>query len=395
MQVPELSWTARAESVHGVEEALASIWRAAPPTVVGEDGESHVVARTSVLNLVAVTHSRDLAERADAAFAALAGRHPSRTILIEVRDPDGPRRIDADVFARCDLPREGGAIVCTETIRVAVGGEAGRHLASIVPQLVVHDLPVALWWPGEVPFDAADFHDVSTAAGVADRLVVDGGAWPGDGLDGVRRLGRVLDTTHGAISDFALMRQSRWREAIAAAFDEATLAPFVRSIREVEVSYAARSSLARDVGEANVVRPLYHAAWLGSRLGWTVDRALARGPDGRWEALLRRRRGGAVDVVLRPETSALTLGSTTRLAIVASMRGSELRVEVTARAEEVVVRASLDGREVLDRAYRAARRTDADLLAEAIESGGRVEVETATLRLAADLVGVTAAEPRP
>lgn len=384
MRVPELTWSARAASVHGVEEALAGIWNAAPETAIGADGESHVVARTSVMNLVAVTHAAELAERANAAFSALAGRHPSRTILIDVRDPDGPRRIDADVVARCVFPREGGAAVCTETIRVVVGGEAGRHLASIVPQLVVHDLPVTLWWPGEVPFDAADFHDVAIAAVAADRLVVDGSSWRNDGLDGVRRLGRVLATTLGAISDFALMRQSRWREAIAAAFDEAALAPFVRSIRQVEVTFAAGVPIAGVLATTNVVRPLYHAAWLGSRLGWSVERPLVRDRDGRWAARLHRGRG-AVDLTLRPEASELPHGSTTRLAIRATRRGSELRVEVTARAEAVVVRAWLDGVEVLDRAYRAARRTEADLLAEAIESGGRVAVETATLRLAAEL----------
>lgn len=383
-QVPELRWTARTDSVHGVEEALATIWRAAPATAIGADGEEHVVARASVLNLVAVSHARELAERAEADFAALAGRHPSRTILIEVRDPDGPRRIDAAVIAQCLVPRDGGAAICTETIRVVVGGEAGRHLASIVPPLVVHDLPVTLWWAGDVPFEAADFHAVARAAVSADRLVVDGSAWRDDGLTGVRRLGQVLAASSVAISDFALMRQSRWREAIAAAFDEADLMPFVRSIREVTVSFAAGDSETAAAAPTNIVRPLYHAAWLGSRLEWTVKRPIERLPDGRWVAQARRPRG-TVEVALVPEVSSLPRGATTRVSIVAAARGSHLQVDVTAQAEAVVVRASLDGRLVLDRAYQAARRTEAELLAEAIESGGRVGVETATIRLAAEL----------
>jgi glucose-6-phosphate dehydrogenase assembly protein OpcA len=382
--VPELRWTARAGTVHGVEEALAAIWRAAPATAIGADGEEHVVARASVLNLVAVSHARELAERAEADFAALAGRHPSRTILIEVRDPDGPRRIDADVVARCLLPHDGDAMVCTETIRVVVGGEAGHHLASIVPQLVVHDLPVTLWWAGDVPFEAADFHAVARAAVSADRLVVDGSAWRDDGLAGVRRLGQVLSTTPVAISDFALMRQSRWREAIAAAFDEPDLMPFIRSIREVIVSFAAGASPETMTAQANIVRPLYHAAWLGSRLEWTVGRPMTRRADGRWDGVVRQPRG-SVGISLVPEVSSLPRGATTRVAIAASARGSHLQVDVTAQAEAVVVRASLDGRLVLDRAYQAARRTEADLLSEAIESGGREKVETATIRLAAEL----------
>jgi glucose-6-phosphate dehydrogenase assembly protein OpcA len=377
-----------------VEEALAAIWRAAPTTAIGADGEEHVVARASVLNLVAVSHARELAERAEADFAALAGRHPSRTILIEVRDPDGPRRIDADVLARCFLPQDAGSVVCTETIRVVVGGEAGHHLASIVPQLVVHDLPVTLWWAGDVPFEAADFHAVARAAVSADRLVVDGGAWRDDGLAGVRRLGQVLAETPVAISDFALMRQSRWREAIAAAFDERDLLPFVRSIREVSISFAAGRSEAATAAPTNIVKPLYHAAWLGSRLDWTVRRPVERLPDGRWVAQARRPRG-TVEISLVPEVSSMPRGATTRVSVAATARGRHLRVDVTAIAEAVVVHASLDGRTVLDRAYAAARRTEADLLAEAIESGGRVAVETATIRLAAELARDPAAEPRP
>ena len=46
----------------------------------------------------------------------------------------------------------------------------------------------------------------------------------------------------------------------------------------------------------------------------------------------------------------------------------------------------LDGVEVLDRSFLAARRADVDLLAEAIEAGGRDAVSTGALRAAAELV---------
>ena len=50
---------------------------------------------------------------------------------------------------------------------------------------------------------------------IADRLVVDGAGWSGDGLARLRQLARLYDE-HERISirDFALVRQSRWREAI-------------------------------------------------------------------------------------------------------------------------------------------------------------------------------------
>jgi hypothetical protein len=84
-------------------------------------------------------------------------------------------------------------------------------------------------------------------------------------------------------------------------------------------------------------------------------------------------------------------GTTLRLELLAERRGSELRVEVTAEAESVHVRAWEDGVEALDRVYHAVRRTDADLLTEAIEAGGRDPVAEGTLAMAARLAGAVPA----
>jgi glucose-6-phosphate dehydrogenase assembly protein OpcA len=378
-----LAWSARATSVAGIERALARIWSAAPDAAVGPDGERHVVARTSVLNFVAVAGSEEVAARVLAAVGSLTGRHPSRTIVVEPRDAEGPRRIEAEVTATCVLPRGAGAAVCTETIRLRAGGDAGRHLASILPPLLLHDLPVTLWWPEDVPFHRPDFVALLMHAVQADRLVVDGSAWHGDGLAGLRGLARAQTGSGIAISDLALMRQSRWRDAIASAFDGPDLLPFLGSIRDVAVEYAASRT---DPAGTNVVRPLYHAAWMGSRLGWTAPEPLRTERDGRRHTTLRRPRGH-VELSLVPVASDLPGGATTRVRIAAARRRSRLEVEVTARPEAVVVRAVRDGGEPIVRLHHAARRTDADLLAEAVESGGRDPLATAAIRLAGAIAG--------
>ncbi len=376
-----LAWSARATSVAGIDEALVRFWSSAPPTAIGADGEMHVVARTSVLNLVAVAGSPEVAVRVLAAVEALTGRHPSRTIVVESRDADGPRRIDAEVTARCMLPRGAGAVVCTETIRLVAGGDAGRHLASIIPPLLVHDLPVTLWWPGDVPFGRPDFEALTAAAIGTDRFVVDGSSWHGDGLAGIRGLARAQAETRIAMTDFALMRQARWREAIASAFDAPEIRPFLGSCREMRVEYAASTT---DPAGTNVVRPLYHAAWLGSRLGWSVEEPLSTASDGSRSAVLRRPRGH-VALELVPVGPDLPRGATSRIVLEARRRHQRLRVVVTARAEAVLVRAVLDGRTVSERAYHAARSTDVDLLAAAVESGGRDALAAAAIRLAGEI----------
>ncbi|MFL5710101.1 MAG: hypothetical protein ACJ77Y_14070 [Chloroflexota bacterium] len=95
---------------------------------------------------------------------------------------------------------------------------------------------------------------------------------------------------------------------------------------------------------------------------------------------------GDVSVVVRPIMSTMPAGTTLRVELLAERRGSELRADVTAEAETVHVRVWQDGVEVLDRHFRAPRRTDADLLTEAIESGGRDPVAVGALRAAASLI---------
>ena len=104
-------------------------------------------------------------------------------------------------------------------------------------------------------------------------------------------------------------------------------------------------------------------------------------------ALLAWERGGEVEVVIRPVISEMPGGTTLRVEILAERRGTELRAEVTAEAERVHVRVWEDGVEALERGFEAPRRTDVDLLAQAIEAGGHDRVAEQATSMAAALVG--------
>jgi hypothetical protein len=96
-----------------------------------------------------------------------------------------------------------------------------------------------------------------------------------------------------------------------------------------------------------------------------------------------------VAVVIRPVLSEMPSGTTLRVELLADWRGSELRADVTAEQEAVHVRVWRDGVHALERGFTAPRRNDIDLLAEAIEAGGRDPVAVGTLRLAAEIAGGT------
>jgi glucose-6-phosphate dehydrogenase assembly protein OpcA len=404
---PMLRFDARAHSIAEIESQLARMWahQSLTTTIEGEPAR-HIAARTSVMNLIVVARRPELAEHCAAGIQALTGRHPSRTVIIGSADPDGPSWLDARVEAHCVLPREDAPEICAETIHVTCGGESGRHLAAIATPLVIHDLPVTVWWPGEPPLGSRPALDLLD---IADRLVVDGSTWSGDGLERLRELAGLLASGRLVISDFALVRQSRWREAIASVFDDPEFLPYLRSLRRIAVTYATHDETGAP-GSTNIIKPVYHVGWLASRLGLTVTKPLAavtgpatasahkvvRGPNAKptvGRGLVATLSDGRSDVgvVIRPVVSPMPAGTTLRVELLAERRGSELRADVTAEAETVHVRVWQDGVEALDRHFRAPRRTEVDLLAEVIESGGHDPVGAGALRAAAALT--TARDP--
>jgi hypothetical protein len=94
-----------------------------------------------------------------------------------------------------------------------------------------------------------------------------------------------------------------------------------------------------------------------------------------------------VAVVIRPVLSEMPTGTTLRVELLADWRGSELRADVTAEQEAVHVRVWQDGVHALERGFNAPRRNDIELLADAIEVGGRDAVAADALAFAAELAG--------
>ena len=400
---PTMRWLSHADTIEGIEKELARIW-AQPDLMVHVEGDQvgrHIAARTSVMNLVVVARHPEVGERSAEIISRLTGRHPSRTLIVLSADADGPSWLDARIQALCVLPRADAPETCSELIFLTAGGETGRHLSALVAPLLIHDLPVTVWWPAEPSLGAEPTDDLLEDT---DRLVVDGSSWSGDGLARLRQLAALYDRFERlSVRDFALVRQSRWREAIATVFDLRDFRPYLAHVKRISVTYAAGGETGAP-GSTNLVKPLYHVAWLASRLGMTIVEPLApvetRGrpaparqrpgekpPLHRGLAGRLRNRSSDVAVVIRPLASSMPPGTTLRVEILAERRGSELRADVTAEEENVHFHTWLDGVQAFDRTFKAPRRTEVDLLAEALEVGGRDSVTVGTTRMAAALSG--------
>ena len=210
-----------------------------------------------------------------------------------------------------------------------------------------------------------------------------------------------------AISDFALVRQSRWREAIASIFDDPDFLPYLRSLRRIAVTYATHDETGAP-GSTNLVKPIYHVGWLASRLGLKVVRPLVRGRRAGAARERRAARAGAVKPAVGRGLAATLSDGRAEVAVVVRPVVSHDAAghDPAGRAARRAARLGAAGRR--DRRGRdrprprlAGRRRGArsplpgaaagevDLLAEAIESGRRDPVAVGALRSAAELIGPT------
>lgn len=228
-------WNADDVTLADVEAALSKLRASSAP----EGGSPDL--RTSVMTHLAWVPD-EWADKARAALAGMAERHPSRTILL-LPDPDAGRdRIDADVslerYAMPGLDRN----VCSEVIELSLRGTRAKAPASVVEPLLVSDLPVFLRWRGEPPWEAQELEQLIT---LTDRLVVDSTEW--DDLPyPYRRLAQLFERT--AVSDIAWARTSRWRELLA------SLWPGIAEVGSIRVHGTS--------AQAHLL-----AGWLRSRLG--------------------------------------------------------------------------------------------------------------------------------
>jgi glucose-6-phosphate dehydrogenase assembly protein OpcA len=374
---------AQAQAAARAAASLAASLAAAQEAGVGAGAVHHVVARTSVLNLVVLAGDQATAKRCAAIIARTASRHASRSLILSAADPEGEPGLEANVEALSLTTATGRTETGAETIFIRACGETGMHLASIIVPLLVHDLPVALWWPNDPPLES---HRAKRLLPLADRLIVDGSSWSGNGLEILAQLASAAERRSLAVIDWALLRQSRWREAAASVYDLPDLRPHLGAVRRIDVEYA--TDIPGDpAGDTNVVRPLYHVAWLASRLGMTVHETLRREPDGRRVATLRQRNHD-VAVVLQPCDSKLDAGSTVRVVITSQIRGADLVGEVTAGDREVEVTVRDGGRERIKRTYLAPRLNDVDLLSLSVQDHAAHPVSVQALAMAHGLLGV-------
>ena len=383
-----LRWSSSATTVAEADALLAKLWASSEARrfLVSDSPADATTAepiavRTGVMNLAVVANGAERAAHAASILATLP-RNPSRTLFIVPRDPEGPATFAARLEVFCAVtPRGDGTSACTELLWIDVGGPAAHHLASIVPPLSLHDLPTLLWW--DAPVNAAE-SDVRQLLRGVDRVIIDGATQPSDGLATIRTLFAAAESAGVALTDFALLRQGRWRDSIATMFDEESAAPFLNAINKISIDYSRGKGSSASI---NVVRPAYHVAWLASRLKASVKTPLHVSGSAGWRAELQDPLRHAIAVELNQVDSVLGAGTTIAVHIAADRRGDHFDLEVRADSTSTRAIAKINGAVVHERTFQAPRWTEATLLSESLEFGEVDPLSPAILRTMSALIG--------
>jgi glucose-6-phosphate dehydrogenase assembly protein OpcA len=235
--------------------SLGQIERELGKLRTNDDGT--LALRSSVLNLIVVT-DEESAQEISNSVSRLAGRHPARAVVFIV-DPEGESNVEVRLSAFCNV-RGGGAQICAEQVTIHAEGPPALHLESLAGPLLIPDLPVFLWYPGEFSPRSQEF---AAMADLADRIIVDSAASENHEAC-LREIATLIeDPEMPAIGDLQWVGLSPWRSLLADTFGVPERAGDLEKIESAEVLYAP--------GGEN--RTLLLIGWLASTLGWKPESA--------------------------------------------------------------------------------------------------------------------------
>jgi glucose-6-phosphate dehydrogenase assembly protein OpcA len=260
------TWEGKSVTIGQIDGQLQRLYRAADSEWDGEGRRPDI--RASVLNLVVYARDQGCCDRTISALAQLSGTHPSRAIVILPGKSHDTPSLDCKLSIQSHGAYAEFRQVCSEQVILEVHGQASQHLASIVQPLLVPDLPVFLWWPGENP---VHHHVYGQLRNLVDRFIVDSSDFPNPIQDVValsHAVRAASDTT--AFSDFNWARLAPWRELIAQFFDAPQYRPYLDRLTVMWVE----CSPAKDRVIHVLPQVLLLGGWLASSLGLHAEQRI-------------------------------------------------------------------------------------------------------------------------
>ena len=356
-----------------IESGLARLWQLAA------DGSAGGVVHASSLTLVALLTDQRLASRAGALLAEVAPAHPCRAILVESAAGE-PR---ARLGAFCTRPSAGRPPSCWEEIKLQGSRAALNRILSAVASLVLPNLPVQVWWPGDPDLSGRLCRRLVE---IGDRMIVDSSQF-GDPLASLARYAERVEAEHGTVgfADLSWRRLEPWRLLLAQFFDAPTDRVFLNDIESIIVTYAPGDGS----GPGGLAQALLLVGWLASRLGWTVAAAGRTGQRAALRQDLERLvfddggRPVGVELRSRPSESSLSpdcAGGLVSVQLRATHDSRSAVYAIDASGENATTLAKVEGERRTARLHLSTM-TEAELLQRELAAFGRDRIYEETLQI--------------
>jgi glucose-6-phosphate dehydrogenase assembly protein OpcA len=239
-----------------IERSLAELWK-----VEKSDPHAQGVTRAALWNVVAHTCRADLHDKASETLARAAAVVPQRTIIIRV-DTKAQPQLASWISANCHVEPDGRQI-CSEEISIIASGDRIHRVPPLVNALLIPDMPVAVWWIGDLPDERGSY--VLSLLDAADRLIVDSIFF--DNPNDLALIQRVAEKSTTSPADLNWVRLEEWRAATASLFDTPQMRQRLGMIRAVRVV----ASVEDPSFFGQLVESVFYSSWLTTQAGQVVD----------------------------------------------------------------------------------------------------------------------------
>lgn len=336
---PELG---REVPIGRIEKELHQLW---------SEDDAHTNA--SLVNLAVYTEDPSALEQNSAAVRELTQEHACRALLIGIDREISETSIKAWITAHCHLAA-GRKTVCCEQIAFALTGRATGRLRNTVFAHLNSDLPLILWWQGELsPIFSERLYSL------VDRFVFDSAEWSDPEASFDTLTAALEDAGRMIPQDLAWSRSYQFRLSVAALFDDPVAQSALTAVETVEIRYHPDHRISA----------LQMLAWLVVQAGWKdgleLDLADARKRGEGQSYSFESASGSPIRATLIPDEASAPLGSV-------EIRMGEVRIEVSREAGSNHLRRLLEASgHVAEAPAPVDSEGSVDLVGEQLSRGGR------------------------
>jgi glucose-6-phosphate dehydrogenase assembly protein OpcA len=360
-------------SAENIESDLTGLW----DLKNGSQKQTSGIKRIFTTNLVAYASDHEDGYRVEDILGNLMAYHPGRYILVRpAADPTEPP-LRYYVSGRCLYWADPEKRVCCDMVKLVAQKEVIENLYGFTFSLLVPDLPVEFWWPGDMPYHNSFFEHMAQQLS---RVWVDSSQFK----DPVQSVGWLAAFWHQHypgtnLADMNWIRIQRWQALVAELFDGEG-AKHLKNIRQVTIEYGEGST---------PLRSFYLASWMATQLGWSHHGSRIRNLS---DPLVFDSPRGLVEVILKPIPDPEDL----IFAVGIMTEGEQPAIFTLARDEDprqVIVRSEINHRPVFSRVATLEHLQSDDVLAIGLKHFGVDWVWKKTLAMMGTILAYSEESP--